>query len=141
MIGNSPSASSDGRIFTPCTAPENVIPASPCSPVTEAERVRTKSAGAFSMSSHWMPRASIRIGSQVGHWKESPVAEPTERKTPNPVWVMRSPLPVKPKLRPSPPMLSEPMVTAAPTAPKYTISASVPAAPVSSWKSRAVSVT
>ena len=45
MIGNLPSASSDGSILTPSIAPENVRPPMPLMPVTLAERTSTKSSG------------------------------------------------------------------------------------------------
>ena len=82
----------------------------------------------------------MRIGSQVGHPSESPVADPTARNTPKPGLVMNVPSPRKAKFRPSPEILSGPAVTSAPTAPKLT-SSSLSAAPVFRLKSRAVSVT
>ena len=115
MIGNLPCASSDGLILTPSIEPENSRPGIPLIPVTLADSVRTKSSGWFSMSSHWMPIASIRIGRNDGHVKASPVAEPTPRKTPKPVFALNVPSPRKAKLRASPPSSSEPILTFAPT--------------------------
>ncbi len=141
MIGNLPSANSDGLILTPWIEPENVNPPRPWMPVTLADSVSTKSPGLFSGSSHWTPSASIRIGRNEGHLNESPVAEPTDKKTPKPDSALKPPLPVNAKLRPSPAITREPIDTWAPTEPKLTIRLSVPAAPVSSLKSRADRVT
>ncbi len=141
MIGNLPSSSSDGWMRMPCDrAGDLADPSRPWMPVTLAERMSTKSSGALSTSSHWMPIASMRTGRKVGHLNESPVAEPTERKTPNPGSALKEPSPRIAKLRPSPPSTSEPIVTFAPTAPNCTMM-SEPVAPVSRRKSRAVRVT
>jgi hypothetical protein len=92
------------------------------------------------MSAHSIPIASIRIGRKLGHWKLSPVAEPTLRKTPKPGFVLNVPSPRNAKFRASPLSSTEPIFTFAPTDPNET-SSSLSAAPVSSMKSRAVSVT
>ena len=115
MIGNSPRASSAGAILMPWIEPLKVSPARPLISVTLAERVRTKSSGWFSTSSHWMPMASMRTGRNSGHAKDEPVADPTAMKTPNPVLALNLPSPVTAKLRPSPVRLSGPTVTLAPT--------------------------
>jgi hypothetical protein len=111
----------------------------PWMPVTDADRVRTKSVGSFWMSAQVMPISVILIGSQVGHLKLSPVAAPTLMKTPKPGLVTKVPSPRKAKLRPSPPSTSEPIVTSAPTERKLTIS-SLAAADVLISRSVAVSV-
>ncbi len=141
MIGNLPWANRAGAILTPWIDPLNSSPDMPLIPVTVADSVRTKSSGAFWMSTHWMPSASMRTGRNDGHWNESPVADPTERNTPKPCSASKVPSPRIAKLRPSPPMTSAPMVTFAPIEPNCTIRSEVPAAPVSRRKSRAVSVT
>ena len=92
------------------------------------------------MSGHSMPISSSLIGSQVGHLNEAPSAAPTLRKTPKLSRVLNSPLPLKAKLRASPPISSDPARTSAPTDVKETRSFSVPSAPVSSRKSTAVIV-
>ena len=68
----------------PWIEPENSRPAMPLMPVTLAERTSTKSSGWFWMSAHSMPIESIRTGRKEGHLKLSPVAPPTDRKTPKP---------------------------------------------------------
>ena len=98
----------------PWIAPVICRPCSPWMPVTLAERMRTKSPGRFSTSSHWMPMASMRTGRNAGHLNESPVADPTERKMPNPGSALKEPSPVIAKLRPSPATTNEPIVTFAP---------------------------
>ena len=140
MIGNLPCSSRPTSILTPSMAPENSSPAMPCSPVTAAERVSTKSAGSSWMSRQVMPISVILIGSQAGHLKLAPSAAPMDRNTPKPGLVMKVPSPRKAKLRPSPPSTSEPMVTSAPTERKLTIS-SLAAAEVLISRSVAVSVT
>jgi hypothetical protein len=74
------------------------------------------------MSRQVMPISVILIGSQAGHLKLAPVAEPTLMKTPKPGFVTKVPSPRNAKLRPSPPSTSEPIVTSAPTERKLTIS-------------------
>ena len=85
MIGNLPCASSDGWMRTPWMEPLNSSPSRPWMAVTDADSVRTKSPGVFSMSAHWMPISSILTGRNDGHLNESPVAEPIDRNTPKPV--------------------------------------------------------
>ncbi len=79
------------------------------------------------------------IGRKLGHLNESPLSEPTLRKTPKPGRVTKLPSPLKPKLRASPPIERPPALICAPAEPKATISWSS-AAPVSSVKSTAVIV-
>jgi hypothetical protein len=140
MIGNLPSSRSEGWIRMPCTEPENSSAPRPWMPVTLADRIRTKSPGCFSMSSHWMPIASMRIGRNEGHLKLSPVAEPTLRKTPKPGLVLNVPSPRKAKLRASPAISRPPIFTVAPIAWNETISCWA-LAPVFRLISRPVSVT
>ena len=140
MIGNLPCSRRPTSILTPSMAPENSSPAMPCRPVTAADKVSTKSAGSSWMSRQVMPISVILIGSHDGHLKLAPSAAPIERNTPKPGLVTKVPSPRKAKLRPSPPMTSEPMVTSAPTERKLTIS-SVAAAEVLMKRSVAVSVT
>ena len=72
--------------------------------------------------------------------KPSPVAEPTPRKTPKPLFALNVPSPRNAKLRASPEISTGPIFTFAPTDWNET-SSCVALAPVSSLKSRAVSVT
>ena len=73
---------------------------------------------------HSIPIASIRTGSQDGHLKLSPVAEPTERKMPKPASVLNVPLPRNAKLRASPASSRPPIATLAPTGMNETSSSS-----------------
>ena len=141
MIGNSPRARSEGWIRMPWIDPEIWTPARPWMLVTLADRVSTKSPGLLVTSAHSMPIASIRIGMNDGNLNASPVADPTERNTPKPWSVTKVPSPRNPKLRASPPITREAMDTRAPTDWNEIIRLVVPAAPVSSRKSRALSVT
>jgi len=82
---------------------------------------------------------SIRTGKNDGHLNASPVAEPTDRKMPNPPSVLKVPSPRNPKFRASPEITSDPIRTVAPIEVKRTRK-SVADAPVSSWALTAVSV-
>ena len=109
--------------------------------MTLADSTRVKSPGWFSMSSHCTPISSMRTGMNDGIWNESPVAEPTEMKTPKPGRVWKVPSPRKAKFLAWPPSDSAPMRTEADTEMKETMTSVVPAAPVSSRKPTALSVT
>ena len=139
-MGNLPSISFCGLILTPSIVPSKLSPATAGSPLTLADRLMRKSPGSLSKSGHSIPSALILIGSHDGHLKLSPDAEPTLRKTPKPGFASKSPLPRMAKLRASPPMTSEPILTVAPTDTNE-INSSVPSALVSSMKSTAVIVT
>ena len=92
-IGNSPCRSFPTSIWIPWIEPENSRPSIPLIPVTLAESVSVKFVGSVWMCGQVMPIASILIGSQLGHMKLSPPAEPTLRKTPklSAVWNEPSP--------------------------------------------------
>ena len=115
VIGNSPSSSLPTSMRMPSTAPVNVSPGTAGMPAMLADRMIAKSAGSAWMSRHVMPISLMRIGSQLGHLNESPVAPPTLKKTPKPVLVSNEPSPMKAKLRASPPITRLPIFTSAPT--------------------------
>ena len=140
VMGNSPSSSRPTSILTPSIAPENVSPASPLMPVTDAERIIEKLVGSFVMSSHWMPSSVIRTGSHDGQPNASPLVPSAPMKTPNPASALKLPLPMIAKLRPSPLSVRLPILISAPIWVNRINSWSL-AAPVSSRASLAVKVT
>ena len=113
----------------PWIDPLNSIPEIPRISVTSADRMRTKSPGSFSMSSHWIPISVIRIGMKDGNLKASPVAEPTPRTRPNPGRASKLPSPRIWKFRASPESSTLPILTVAPTE-RNSTTASSSAAPV-----------
>ncbi len=139
--GNLPSRSRPISMTMPSTAPENSRPSPPCRPVTAADSTSWKLPGSVRRLSpcQMTPISVIRMGSQLGHLKLAPSAEPMLRKTPKPALVTKVPSPVNAKLRASPPSLRDPTVTSAPTDWKLTISSSS-AAPVLMNSRSAVSV-
>ncbi len=138
-IGFRPASSSPTSIRMPSIAPENSRFGIPWIDVTAADMISVKSSGWACGSVHWMPSWVIRMGSQDGHLNALPSAPPRLRTTPKPCLALNEPSPVKLKLRASPPIISDPIFTSAPTAAKETRS-SVGPAPVLILKSVAVIV-
>ena len=85
-------------IWMPWIEPENVSPAIPWIPVTLADSVSRKLVGSVLMSGHWIPIASMWIGSQLGHWKLLPSAAPTDSAMPKPGPARNEPSPRNAKL-------------------------------------------
>ncbi len=125
----------------PRIEPETTRPGISLSSVTLAESVRTKSSGCCSMFSHWIPICVDADARSGGMPKLSPVAEPTLRKTPKPVFVVERPVAEEREVPRLAGDLDRADLHLRADGLRTTTSSCVASAPVSSLKSRAVSVT